>query len=141
MFKTTVQTAIVNTAPKHQRKITELKKELDNIDKKNKEKVLIKDAHGQLYCQNENCDRAAVTDNFCRYHYLAGWPYMYARKNLLKEKHLSKTIQELLNTFGESALLFLMQDCKNDKTFKQAVSQMMLITSNEDEANRSDSEY
>ena len=108
------------------------------MTKKNKEKILIKDAHGQLYCQNENCDQPVVTDNFCRYHYLAGWPHIHARKNLLKENYLSKTIQELLNTFGDSALLFLMQDCKNDKTFKQAVNQMMLITANEEESiNRS----
>ena len=116
-----------------QKKIAELKKELENIDKKHKEKIMIKDAHGQLYCQNENCDQAAQTDNFCRYHYLASWPYIHAKKKLLKENYLSKNIQDICNTFGESSLLCLIQDCKNEKSFKQAMTQMMLISQNKDD--------
>ena len=111
---------------KHQRKITDLKKELERLNQAQKDLELIKDAEGKLYCQNENCDQPAVTDTFCRYHYLTGWPRIHARKTLLKQGELPRRIQELVDIFGQSALLFLMKDCKSQKTFEAAAIDMQI---------------
>ncbi len=122
------QSIKVATNGKRQKKITELKKELEKINQHQKDIDLIKDAEGKFYCQHESCDQPAVTDSYCRYHYLSGWPRIYARKTLLKEDYLPKAIQELVDIFGESALAFLMRDCKTDKAFAQAIKEMPIIT-------------
>jgi len=110
-----------------QRKVAELKKKLERLNNKKKDAILIKDAEGRYYCQDENCDQPATTDMFCRYHYLASWSYFYARKNLLKDGYLSKTIQELVNVFGDAALLCIMQDCKTEETFLHTAKGMQII--------------
>ena len=115
------------------RKIMELKKELENLNKKNQEEVLIRDAEGRLYCHDEKCDQPAVTDIYCRYHYLASWKYFQTKKKLLEEKYLSHTIQELIKSFGEGALLFTIRDFKNEKAFEIAAREMSFSTGKEED--------
>lgn len=115
------------------RKIVELNKELDNLNKKSKEAVLIKDAEGRLYCCDENCDQPAVTDVYCRYHYLALWKYLQTRKKLLEDQYLMNTIQELMKSFGENILHFVLRDFKNEKTFEMAIREMNFFTGKEEE--------
>ena len=115
------------------RKIMEFKKELENLNKKKQEEVLIRDAEGRLYCHDEKCDQPAVTDIYCRYHYLALWKYLQTKKKLLEEKYLSHTIQELIKSFGEGALHFTMRDFKNEKTFEMAAREMSFSTGKEED--------
>ena len=115
------------------RKILELRKELDNLNKKSKEAVLIKDAEGRFYCCDDNCDQPAVTNMYCRYHYLALWKYLQTRKKLSEDKYLTNTIQGLIKSFGENVLHFVMRDFKNEKTFEIAIKEMNFFTGKEEE--------
>ncbi len=130
--KTTLKTK--SSRSKNQKKITEVKKELENLNNKSKETILIKDAEGMLYCQHENCDQPAVTDLFCRYHYLEQWPRLYNRKQILKENYLSQEIQKLISHFGEPTLSFLIKDFKTKKAFDLVVKEMNLIPTNSEDA-------
>ena len=106
-----------------ERKILELKKELDNLNKKSEEEVFT-DVEGRRYCSEENCDQLAVTGIYCRYHYLFLWKYLRTKKKLLEEKYLSRTIQELIQVFGEEGLHCVLKDLKNEKTFEWATKEM-----------------
>lgn len=121
------------TQSMEKRKILELKKELSNLDRKNKEAVLIKDAEGRLYCHDENCDQPAVTDIYCRYHYLALWKYLQVRTKLLENRYIMKTIQDLMKTFGTGIINILVSDFKNEKTFEVAAREMSFSTEKEEE--------
>ena len=122
------------------RKILELKKELDNLDKKSKEAVLIKDAEGRLYCHDEKCDQPAVTDMYCRYHYLALWKYLQIRKKLRENKYLVSTIQSLMKTFGTGVVSFMLYDLKSEKTFESVAKDMNFSTGKEEEVIHSDTD-
>ncbi len=115
------------------RKILELKKELDNLSKKNKEAVLIKDAEGRLYCRDEKCDQPAVTDVYCRYHYLALWKYLKTRKKLLNDQFLMNTIQSLIKSFGPGVISFMLYDFKSEKAFELVAKEMNFSTGKEEE--------
>ena len=121
------------------RKIQELKKELKNLDKK--DEIPIKDAEGRLYCYDENCDQPAVTDIYCRYHYLALWQYLRIRKQLLESKYLVTTIQEILASCGEGALHFLLRDLKSEKTFELATKEMNFSLGREGETLKSETDF
>lgn len=115
------------------RKILELKKELEYLSKRNNEEILIKDVEGRRYCHDENCDQPAVTDIYCRYHYLAFWKYLQMKKKLLENKYLSHTIEELISLFGEGALHFVLRDLKNEKSFEMATKEMSFSAGKEKE--------
>ncbi len=115
------------------RKVLELQKELNSLNKKREEEIAIKDAEGRSYCQDENCDQPAVTDKYCRYHYLNGWKYRRNRSKLLENYYLTDTIQSLLQSFGEGALHFILRDCKNEKAFETAGREMNFFTEEEEE--------
>ena len=114
------------------RKIYELKRELNNLEQKIKEKVQIKDAEGRLYCQEEFCDQPAVSGDFCRYHYLALWKYFQVRKQLLQEGFLFKRINDLIKSFGDVSLDFILADCKNEKAFESATKEITPAGKDED---------
>ncbi len=114
--------SVLNKAEK--RKILELKKELENLNKKTQEEVSIKDAEGRSYCQDENCDQPAVTDKYCRYHYLSLWKYRQTRKKLLDEKYLENSIKNLIKSFGERVVGFVLRDCRNEKAFEIVAREM-----------------
>ncbi len=116
-----------------QRKISELKKELNNLEEKIKEKVQIKDAEGRLYCQEEFCDQPAVSGDFCRYHYLALWKHFQVRKQLLQKDFLFKSIDELKKSFGNIALDFILSDCKNEKAFESATKEMLPVSGKDED--------
>jgi hypothetical protein len=122
------------------RKILELKKELDNLNNKNKEAVLIKDAEGRLYCRDESCDQPAVTDVYCRYHYLALWKYHQTRKKLLNDQFLMNTIQGLIKSFGTGVVSFMLYDFKNEKAFELVAKEMNFSTGKEEEGIPSETE-
>lgn len=115
------------------RKILELKKELEYLSKRNNEEILIKDVEGRRYCHDENCDQPAVTDIYCRYHYLVSWKYLQMKKKLLENKYLVHTIEELISLFGEGALHFVLRDLKNEKSFEVATKEMSFSTGKEKE--------
>ena len=110
------------------RKLLELKKELEFLNKKTVDKPLIKDAEGRLYCQHETCDQPAVTDSYCRYHYIALWRHLQTKKNLLENNYLLASIRELVKIFGEPCLHFILRDCKNEKIFESAIREMQLFS-------------
>ena len=115
------------------RKVHELKRELEQINKKHKEEILLKDAEGRHYCREENCDQSAVTDMYCRYHYLALWKYHRVRKQLLEDRYLPHTIQKLMKSFGEPALHVVLKDFKSEKTFETAAREMSFFTGKEED--------
>ena len=115
------------------RKILELKKELEYLSKRNNEEILIKDVEGRRYCHDENCDQPAVTEIYCRYHYLVSWKYLQMKKKLLENKYLAHTIEELINLFGEGALHFVLRDLKNEKSFEVATKEMSFSAGKEKE--------
>ncbi|MDE0119915.1 MAG: hypothetical protein OXM55_07920 [Bdellovibrionales bacterium] len=131
--KKEVKTAGKTLESAEKRKVLELKKELEILNKKAQEKVLIRDTEGRLYCHDEKCDQPAVTDIYCRYHYLALWKYLQTRKRLLEEKYLFYTINELIKSFGEGALYFIIRDFKNEKTFETAAKEMSFSTGKEED--------
>ena len=114
----------------------ELKKELEYLTKRNNEEILIKDVEGRRYCHDENCDQPAVTDIYCRYHYLLLWKYLQTKKKLLDSKYLFNTIEELINLLGEEVLLFILRDLKNEKSFEIAAKEMAFSTGKEEESVR-----
>ena len=115
------------------RKILELKKELEYLSKRNNEEIIIKDVEGRRYCHDENCDQPAVTEIYCRYHYLVSWKYLQMKKKLLENKYLAHTIEELISLFGEGALHFVLRDFKNEKSFEVATKEMSFSTGKEKE--------
>lgn len=115
------------------RKILELKKELEYLNKRNNEEILIKDVEGRRYCHDENCDQPAVTEIYCRYHYLSSWKYLQMKKKLLENKYLAHTIEELISLFGEGALHFVLRDLKNEKSFEVATKEMSFSAGKEKE--------
>ena len=118
---------------REKRKILELKRELENLNKEIYEVVPIKDAEGRFYCYDESCDQPAVTDVYCRYHYLALWKFLQARKKLLADEYLKKTIEEFTNSLGEGALLFLLRDLKTERAFETVAKEMNLHSSKEED--------
>ncbi len=122
--KKTEKKLIPQTAEK--RKILELKKELENLNQKNQEEIFT-DVEGNRYCNEENCDQLAVTDIYCRYHYLAFWQYLRKKKKLLKENHLSNTIQQLIHLFGAEALHCMLKDLKTEKNFELVTREMNIF--------------
>ena len=108
------------------KKILELEKELAYLKEKKESTQIIKDAKGRHYCHDEHCDQPAVTDMYCRYHYLALWPQIQKRRKLLKEDYLLKTTHQLIRSFGEKGLHFLLNDLKSEKTFESALKEMNL---------------
>lgn len=120
------------------RKIMELKKELDNLNKEKAE--VFTDVEGRRYCNEENCDQLAVTDIYCRYHYLALWKYLRKKKKLLKDSYLSNTIQELIQSFGEPALHCILKDLKSEKSFDWATKEIIFSVEKEEEAFNSETE-
>ena len=115
------------------RKILELTKELEYLKKRDQEEVLIKDAEGRRYCNNENCDQPAVTDIYCRYHYLSAWKYLQKRKQLRENQYLQNTIQEVVQSMGTEALDFMLKDFKTEKNFERACNERDLSTNKEEE--------
>ena len=115
------------------RKVMELQKELDSLNRKTQKEVALKDAEGRSYCQEDNCDQPAVTDKYCRYHYLNGWKYRRNRSKLLESFYLTDTIQNFLQAFGEGALHLILRDCKNEKTFEKAGREMNFFAEEEEE--------
>ena len=123
------------------RRILEFKKELDEIQKRQEEEVVIKDAEGRRYCKDEHCDQPAVTDVYCRYHYLSLWKFLQDRKKLFKNQHIDKTIKTLVASFGDMALLFLIRDFKSEKNFETAIKEMgLFLDKEEDNFNASEAE-
>ena len=116
----------------------ELRKELANLNRKTQEEVSIKDAEGRSYCQDENCDQPAVTDKYCRYHYLASWKYRQTRNKLLDGRYLEENIKKLMESFGEGALHFIIRDCKSEKTFELVGREMNFSSGEEDETMSAD---
>ena len=116
------------------KRILDLKKELAYLNAQKEEAHLIKDVKGQHYCHDEHCDQPAVTDIYCRYHYLALWPKIQHRKNLLKNSYLLKTTHYLIRTFGEKALNFMLNDFKSEKSLESALKEMNLNLLKEDTA-------
>ena len=127
-----IQKAQIRLQKMETRKIYELKKELNNLEERIKEKVQIKDAEGRLYCQEEFCDQPAVSGDFCRYHYLALWKHFQVRKQLLQNDFLFKNINKLIKFFGDVALDFILFDCKNEKAFESATKEMIPASKDED---------
>ena len=122
------------------KKILELKKELIHLNEKKEEGQLIKDAKGRHYCHDEHCDQPAVTDIYCRYHYLALWKYIQQRKKLLRDNYLLKTTEQLIQSFGEGALNLLIHDMKSEKSFESAVREMNIPILKEERALHSTAE-
>ena len=106
------------------KKILDLEKELAYLNEKKGSAQLIKDAKGRHYCHDEHCDQPAVTDIYCRYHYLALWPQIQNKKKLLNEDYLLKTVHQLIRSFGEKALNFILSDLKSEKSFESALREM-----------------
>ena len=115
------------------RKLLELTKELEYLKKRDQEEVLIKDAEGRRYCNNENCDQPAVTDIYCRYHYLSAWKYLQKRKQLRETQYLQNTIQGVVNSMGTEALDFMLKDFKSEKNFERACNERDLSTNKEED--------
>ena len=114
------------------KRILELKKELAYLNEQKEPAQVIKDVKGQRYCHDERCDQPAVTDIYCRYHYLALWPKIQHRKNLLKDNYLLKTTHQLIRMFGEKALNFILHDLKSEKSLESALKEMNLSLLKED---------
>ena len=117
------------------RKILELKKELEYLNKRDQKEVLIKDAEGRSYCQDEHCDQPAVTDIYCRYHYLALWKYLQTKKQFSENKYLFHTINNIVNSLGEEALQFILRDLKNEKSFEVVAKEMSFSIKEEGQQN------
>lgn len=115
------------------RKILELQKELEYLSKRDQKEVLLKDAEGRSYCQDEHCDQPAVTDVYCRYHYLALWKYLQTKKQLSENRYLFHTIQDIMKVLGEEALQFVLRDLKNEKAFETVTKEMSVSIKKEDE--------
>ena len=115
------------------RKILELQRELEYLSKRDQNEVLLKDAEGRSYCQDEHCDQPAVTDVYCRYHYLALWKYLQTKKQLSKNRYLFHTIQDIMKALGEEALQFVLRDLKNEKTFEAVTKEMNFSIKKDDE--------
>ena len=136
-----IQKAQIKLQKMETRKIYELKKELNNLEERIKEKVQIKDAEGRLYCQEEFCDQPAVSGDFCRYHYLALWKHFQVRKKLLQNDFLFKSINELRKSFGDIALDFILSDCKNEKAFESATKEMIPVSSKDEDTSGMETNY
>ena len=106
------------------KKISDLKKELSILNEKKQDGQMIKDAQGRRYCHDEHCDQPAVTDIYCRYHYLALWSQIQNRKKLLDEGYLLQTTHHLIRHFGENVLSFMLNDLRNDKSFESALKEI-----------------
>ena len=115
------------------RKILELQRELEYLSKRDQKEVLLKDAEGRSYCQDEHCDQPAVTDVYCRYHYLALWKYLQMKKQLSENRYLFHTIQDIMKALGEEALQFVLRDLKNEKTFEAVTKEMSFSIKKDDE--------
>ena len=115
------------------RKILELQRELEYLSKRDQSEVLLKDAEGRSYCQDEHCDQPAVTDMYCRYHYLALWKYLQTKKQLSENRYLFHTIQDIMKALGEEALQFVLRDLKNEKTFESVTKEMNFSIKKDDE--------
>ncbi len=124
-----------------ERKLQEFRKELDRLENKEKQNILIKDVQGRIYCQDDNCDQPAVTENFCRQHYLYLWPYVYNRKKILENKQLFEILNKIVKNFGKAGLLSVMKDCKTEKSFEFIAKEMNFPTSGEGTSSDMEKDY
>ena len=124
---TTVSAALkenTSTGKVKKRKIAELKKELEYLNKRDQKEVFPKDAEGRSYCRDEHCDQPAVTDVYCRYHYLALWKYLQTKKQFSDNRYIFHKIQDIMKSLGEESLQFILRDLKNEKTFEVVAKEM-----------------
>ena len=115
------------------RKILELKKELEYLNKRDQKEVLPQNVEGISYCKYENCDQPAVTDGYCRYHYLVLWKYLQTKKQFSEDQYLFHTMQNIIKSLGEESLQFILRDLKNEKTFEAVAKEMNFSIKKEEE--------
>ena len=88
------------------------------------EEVILTDADGNRICRVAECDQVARVDGYCRYHYLAMWKRIQARKKILTEGKLEKYIEELTARYPDKFLEILRKDLKSAKDFMHVLQEL-----------------
>lgn len=91
---------------------------------KGDEEIYLTDADGRRYCRARDCDQAAVSDIYCRYHYLLFWRKIQVRKRILVDGKLEKYIEELTDRYSDKFLEMIRRDLRTEKDFVSAIQEL-----------------
>ena len=106
--------------------IHSLEQELERILNKN-QKIAIKGSEGYEYCLEENCDQAATTAGFCRYHYIVCWHDIKTKAQILSDNQLETDIQNLIRSHSVRLLEYMLRDFSNEDDFTSALEEMKIV--------------
>lgn len=96
-----------------------------------------KSAHKQKYCTASQCKQTAITDGYCRLHYLSAWQERKKSGQIDAEEKLNRYIEKLADTYPDNYLEILRKDLSEREDLS---SLMKSLESERDEHPHSDDE-
>lgn len=95
----------------------------EDSDERDQE-VYLTDSEGRRLCRVRDCDQVAVTDGYCRYHYLLLWKKIQIRKSILQDGKLEKYILDLTTRYPDKYLEAIKKDLRTEKDFLSVVQEL-----------------
>ena len=89
-------------------------------------------------CTQRGCDDLAVTDNYCRLHYISNWNVILKRREILKSGCLQKVIDELIKKYNKKNTLSVLEELHDEKLFFRFLQEMEVTAGNLFEENYSE---
>ncbi len=90
------------------------------------------------YCSHSRCKRDAVSEGFCRLHYLANWKHLKFNEQVKAERRLNSFVDRMAKKYPDDYLDRIKEGLEDENKFKQAVQELDV---EEGEATETEREY
>lgn len=88
------------------------------------EEIFLTDAEGRRLCRVRDCDQAATSEAYCRYHYLLNWKRIQVRRKILMDGKLERYVDELTSRYPDKFLEMIRKDLRTEKDFVAAIAEL-----------------
>jgi len=88
------------------------------------EEIFLTDAEGRRLCRVRDCDQAASTEAYCRYHYLLNWKRIQVRRKILMDGKLERYVDELTSRYPDKFLEMIRKDLRTEKDFLASIAEL-----------------
>lgn len=86
--------------------------------------IFLTDAEGRRLCRVRDCDQAATSEAYCRYHYLLNWKRIQVRRKILMDGKLERYVDELTSRYPDKFLEMIRKDLRTEKDFIAAIAEL-----------------
>lgn len=99
-------------------------------------KAAAKKAPKKKFCAQEDCKAEAVSQGFCRLHFLANWKTRKAEASTKAERRLNAYVDRLAKKYPADYMDKIKEGLENEEKFKQTVDELELEESDNPETER-----